>query len=171
MYAWVLSLYDVGMYILCTLYIPTSYRDKTNAAAGDPFLLLLLNGHVEFVKFFWHHLNGLSMLSTVEFIPRWLILYQQLNFFNQNVMNEEVLEDKFHAHIIQYYYCMTKHFSFLGKGLTEVPGFDLPPVEDLLWGQTVSGNPFPFQVFINSSVEFLTFQMWRDNNKIYFVQF
>ena len=39
---------------------------------------------------------------------------------------------------------MTKHFSFLGKGLTEVPGFDLPPVEDLLWGQTVSGNPFPF---------------------------
>ena len=66
---------------------------------------------------------------------------------------------------------MTKHFSFLGKGLTEVPGFDLPPVEDLLWGQTVSGNPFPFQVFIDSSVEFLTFQMWRDNNKIYFVQF
>jgi len=28
----------------------------------------------------------------------------------------------------------------MGKGLTEVPGFDLPPVEDLLWGQTVSGT-------------------------------
>ena len=26
-----------------------------------------------------------------------------------------------------------------GNGLTEVPGFEIPPVEDLLWGQTVSG--------------------------------
>lgn len=28
----------------------------------------------------------------------------------------------------------------LGKGLTEVQGFDMPNVEDLLWGQTVSGT-------------------------------
>jgi len=28
----------------------------------------------------------------------------------------------------------------IGKGNTNVPGFDVPPVEDLLWGQTVSGT-------------------------------
>jgi len=28
----------------------------------------------------------------------------------------------------------------LGKGNTDVPGFEVPPVEDLLWGQTVSGT-------------------------------
>jgi len=28
----------------------------------------------------------------------------------------------------------------IGKGNTEVPGFEVPPVEDLLWGQTVSGT-------------------------------
>lgn len=28
----------------------------------------------------------------------------------------------------------------IGKGHTEVPGFEVPPVEDLLWGQTVSGT-------------------------------
>jgi len=28
----------------------------------------------------------------------------------------------------------------IGKGNTDVPGFDVPPVEDLLWGQTVSGT-------------------------------
>jgi len=28
----------------------------------------------------------------------------------------------------------------LGKGNTNVPGFEIPPVEDLLWGQTVSGT-------------------------------
>ncbi|XP_023337500.1 chaperone protein dnaJ 15 isoform X2 [Eurytemora carolleeae] len=28
----------------------------------------------------------------------------------------------------------------LGKGLTDVPGFDVPKVEDLLWGQTVTGT-------------------------------
>jgi hypothetical protein len=28
----------------------------------------------------------------------------------------------------------------LGKGRTDVPGFQLPPVTDLLWGQTISGT-------------------------------
>jgi len=28
----------------------------------------------------------------------------------------------------------------LGKGNSEVPGFEVPPVEDLLWGQTVTGT-------------------------------
>jgi len=28
----------------------------------------------------------------------------------------------------------------IGKGVTEVPGFEIPNVEDLLWGQTVSGT-------------------------------
>lgn len=28
----------------------------------------------------------------------------------------------------------------IGKGNTDVPGFEVPPVEDLLWGQTVSGT-------------------------------
>jgi len=28
----------------------------------------------------------------------------------------------------------------IGKGVTEVPGFEVPNVEDLLWGQTVSGT-------------------------------
>eukprot|EP00088_Acartia_fossae_P050348 TRINITY_DN5637_c0_g1_i4.p1 TRINITY_DN5637_c0_g1~~TRINITY_DN5637_c0_g1_i4.p1 ORF type:complete len:394 (+),score=108.61 TRINITY_DN5637_c0_g1_i4:643-1824(+) len=28
----------------------------------------------------------------------------------------------------------------IGKGNTNVPGFEIPPVEDLLWGQTVSGT-------------------------------
>ena len=34
------------------------------------------------------------------------------------------------------------NLKYLGKGNTNVPGFDVPPVEDLLWGQTVSGNCF-----------------------------
>lgn len=34
------------------------------------------------------------------------------------------------------------HFfqSSAGKGLTDVPGFTLPKVEDLIWGQTVTGT-------------------------------
>ena len=28
----------------------------------------------------------------------------------------------------------------IGKGHTDVPGFDVPSVEDLLWGQTVTGK-------------------------------
>ena len=32
------------------------------------------------------------------------------------------------------------NISFSGKGNTNVPGFEIPPVEDLLWGQTVSGK-------------------------------
>ena len=28
----------------------------------------------------------------------------------------------------------------IGKGNTDVPGFEVPSVEDLLWGQTVSGE-------------------------------
>ncbi len=39
-------------------------------------------------------------------------------------------------------------WKYLGKGNTNVPGFDVPPVEDLLWGQTVSGKLYSSRTII-----------------------
>jgi hypothetical protein len=37
-------------------------------------------------------------------------------------------------------------FIIKGKGNTDVPGFEIPPVENLLYGQTVSGTAYgPFK--------------------------
>jgi hypothetical protein len=33
-------------------------------------------------------------------------------------------------------------FIIKGKGNTDVPGFEIPPVENLLYGQTVSGTAY-----------------------------
>ena len=35
----------------------------------------------------------------------------------------------------------------IGKGNTKVPGFDIPPVEELLYGQTVTGEDLNFTFY------------------------
>ena len=41
----------------------------------------------------------------------------------------------------------------IGKGNTKVPGFDIPPVEELLYGQTVTGEDLK-SPFYRSKIEY-----------------